>query len=306
MNQLTLSDGAAGKARHISNTEGRKFADRSLPEGSQFLRQLMNCVQDGIAMLDCDFHIVAVNDSMSYWYEKKLPFVGKKCFGVFHDRRLRCENCPVAEALEKKRMSSCNVSYSVCGKEIGMQTVYAVPMLDENGEVRGVLEYVRDISLLEQIKHGAAAREDELRLLESKNNFLISLLRQSEEEKRLHEEGQRRLAEKFILPELEKLKLDVPQCGGRAEILKSLVRELVGGGTSGGAGYINFTPREMEIAELIKAGKSTKEIASELFVSVKDVEFHRQNIRKKLGLERSDRYKGNLRSCLLSPAFSKL
>jgi DNA-binding NarL/FixJ family response regulator len=45
-----------------------------------------------------------------------------------------------------------------------------------------------------------------------------------------------------------------------------------------------LTQREREVLQLIAEGKSTKEIASTLFLSVKTVETHRQNIMEKLNL----------------------
>jgi len=59
----------------------------------------------------------------------------------------------------------------------------------------------------------------------------------------------------------------------------------------------SFTPQEMQIINLIKQGKKSKEIAEMLNASVKTVETHRNNIRKKLGLVRA---KVNLRSHILN------
>jgi DNA-binding NarL/FixJ family response regulator len=47
----------------------------------------------------------------------------------------------------------------------------------------------------------------------------------------------------------------------------------------------NLSKREIEIAKLIKEGMSSKEVASELGISLKTVEVHRYNILKKLHLK---------------------
>ncbi len=58
-----------------------------------------------------------------------------------------------------------------------------------------------------------------------------------------------------------------------------------------------LTAREIEIAALVKEGKSTKEMAERMNVSTKTVEFHRNKLRDKLGLKKK---KVNLRSHLLT------
>jgi DNA-binding CsgD family transcriptional regulator len=61
--------------------------------------------------------------------------------------------------------------------------------------------------------------------------------------------------------------------------------------------YYNLTPREIQIANLIKIGKTNKEMADIVCLSVKTIEFHRDNLRKKLRLRNQ---KINLRTHLLS------
>jgi DNA-binding NarL/FixJ family response regulator len=53
------------------------------------------------------------------------------------------------------------------------------------------------------------------------------------------------------------------------------------------AGVNTLTEREMEIINLIKKGSSSKEISTDLQISLKTVEVHRHNILKKLNLKNS-------------------
>jgi PAS domain S-box-containing protein len=61
--------------------------------------------------------------------------------------------------------------------------------------------------------------------------------------------------------------------------------------------YLNLTHREVQIASLVKEGKSAKEIAELLNIATKTVLFHRNSLRNKLGLKNQ---KANLRAHLLT------
>jgi DNA-binding NarL/FixJ family response regulator len=47
---------------------------------------------------------------------------------------------------------------------------------------------------------------------------------------------------------------------------------------------IDFSPRELQIIHLLMAGETNKEIAIELCIGVKTVEFHLGNIYSKMGV----------------------
>jgi DNA-binding NarL/FixJ family response regulator len=64
----------------------------------------------------------------------------------------------------------------------------------------------------------------------------------------------------------------------------TLVRDYVERGGQGEEQFDVLTPRELEVLKLIAEAHTSKEIASALFISIKTVERHRQNILEKLGM----------------------
>jgi len=71
-----------------------------------------------------------------------------------------------------------------------------------------------------------------------------------------------------------------------SERMSSLILEIFSGGRRdvGASPVGRLTDREFGIFQLIGQGKGTREIAGHLHLSVKTVEVHRTNIKKKLGL----------------------
>lgn len=77
---------------------------------------------------------------------------------------------------------------------------------------------------------------------------------------------------------------------GRMFISQDLIEMVVSGYVNEGAKKINFesevlSVREREILQMLAEGRSNKEVADGLHISIKTVETHRANIMKKLGLK---------------------
>lgn len=107
----------------------------------------------------------------------------------------------------------------------------------------------------------------------------------------------------LILPYLENLLRSRlgPDQRAQAEIIQSNLLNLVSQFTKRlSAANLGLTPKELQVANLVRDGKSTKDIAELMRLSPRAIVFHRQNIRRKMGLHN---HKGkNLRSALLSLA----
>ena len=139
---------------------------------------------------------------------------------------------------------------------------------------KNILE--KDIKLKRQAKN-----------LEEMNVALKILLEQRDKEKADFKENLLMSTKKLIFPYIEKLqnnRLD-EESRTYVNIIKSNLEEIIAPiSETLSSKYLDLTPSEIQVANLIKQGKTSKEIALMLHVSPKAVSFHRGNIRKKLGL----------------------
>jgi PAS domain S-box-containing protein len=147
-------------------------------------------------------------------------------------------------------------------------------------------------------------REKELKAqslhLQEVNTALKVLLKQREDDRKEFGEVVRSNVKELISPYLEQLKKGrlTPTQKALADILESNLGNIISPFISQlSSNYINLTPTEIRVANLVKEGKTNKEIAALLYLSKNTILFHRHNIRTKLGLRRS---KKNLRSHLLA------
>jgi DNA-binding CsgD family transcriptional regulator len=49
--------------------------------------------------------------------------------------------------------------------------------------------------------------------------------------------------------------------------------------------FLRLSPAELEVSSLVRQGKNTKEIAEIMNLAESTIDFHRDNIRKKLGIK---------------------
>jgi len=180
----------------------------------------------------------------------------------------------------------------------------ASPLYDSRGNVVGAIESIRDITDRKLAEEAVQKRGKELEIktqeLEELNAALRVLLKRREEDRDELEERMLLNIQKLVLPYLEKLKtsrLD-PRDASHLNILESNLKDLISPFARRlSTRYINLTSREIQIANFIKEGLTSKEIAEILHVSPSAVNIHRYRIRKKMGINNN---KHNLQAFLSS------
>ncbi|HNY66643.1 MAG TPA: LuxR C-terminal-related transcriptional regulator, partial [Deltaproteobacteria bacterium] len=170
--------------------------------------------------------------------------------------------------------------------------------------VRTNIRLKKEVEERKLAQESLVQKEEELKLkslnLEEANTALKVLLKRGEQDKKELEEKVLSNIRELALPYLEKLKasdLNDKQMTF-VQLLESNLNQIVSPFLQKlSSQYLNLTPTEIQVANLVREGKSTKEISDILNISKRAVEFHRNNIRDKLGLKKE---KTNLRSYLLS------
>ncbi|MEW6616771.1 MAG: PAS domain S-box protein [Thermodesulfobacteriota bacterium] len=163
-----------------------------------------------------------------------------------------------------------------------------------------------DVSEKKRGEHVLRQREADLQIktksLEEMNTALKVLLRRREEDRTEIEEKILINVKELVSPFLEKLKSTKlhPRQLAYIDILESNLKNIISPFSRKlSSTYLSLTPTEIQIANLVKQGKTAKEIAELMNVSTGTIEGHRKNLRLKLGIKNK---KANLRSFLLSLA----
>jgi PAS domain S-box-containing protein len=173
-----------------------------------------------------------------------------------------------------------------------------------DGSTLGYQGIVRDITERKKTEQALREREEELKIkatnLKEAVTALRVLLKRRDEDKIELEENLLSNVKELVVPFLEKVKktpLD-PKQVAYIDILESNLNDIISPFLRKlSSKYLNISPTEIQVANLVKQGKTTKEIAESLNSSTRAIEFHRNNLRNKLGLKNK---KANLRSYLLS------
>jgi DNA-binding CsgD family transcriptional regulator len=261
-------------------------------EFEQFFTYIFNSSPDGISILDLDFTILGVNTTMERWYAHAGDIVGRKCHAVYHGRAAPCERCPSAACLTTGRPQAGIVPYEGPDRVRGTQDLSAFPMFDDAGKVFCIIEYVREISDLDEesrtVENLKRRIQYQDQTLQEQETALEVLLRRTDRAERrvAHDVAVNLSASVGPLIARLKERLAGTDHAADIEVLESRLRRIASP-LMGRLATLHqeFTPREREIAAMVLEGKTSKGIAEKLCLTLKAVDFHRMNIRKKLHME---------------------
>lgn len=168
--------------------------------------------------------------------------------------------------------------------------LYAAEVVEINGR-DCLLAVTRDITEKKEREAALRATSEQLRREHSdatrKNIALNEVLEHLEQEKTAFRHELSANVENLLRPIVEKLRAQDGRLSTQdTELMSSGLDAIVGHDIDQYQNNLSkLTPRELDISELIRQGRTSKEIADELGLSDQTIHKHRQSIRRKLQLD---------------------
>ncbi len=286
-------------AKELALNKSKNNSDRL---NLQYLKAFLNNTNMPIFLKDADFKYIFMNPQLGRFAHVDHSLVnGKDDFVIFSKEIAQLFRSQDEEVVRRKILVEFEETIDLPG---GVQTFMTAkfPLIDSEGKVYAVGGVCTDITprklAEEELQKAHAELEQRVlertaqisrqseRLMET-NVALNVLLEKRQEDKKELEEKMIFNFEKLIYPYLEKLKTESNQ--DSRESIIAIIRSNLDETTSSFAHkrkdyFSKLTPAQIQIADMIKQGKTTKEIASFLNLSPLTIARHRQEIRKRLSL----------------------
>jgi len=292
----------------LLDTTDYKRAEEALRESEQRWMDIIDFLPDATMAIDLEGKIIAWNRAMEEMtgvtakdmmgkgnYEYVIPF-----YGI---RR------PVLVDLVLEPDQKIERHYSILKKEKDLVIVEAwvpclkgrqaylwgkaSPFYDGKGNIVGAIESIRDITERKNDEEILRKREKDLELkrgeLQDVNTALRVLLKQRDGDRSEMEEKILSNIKLLVLPLIEKLKsYSDPKVVSCVNVIDSNLQDIISPFSYKlSSKFLNMSNKEIAVANLIKEEKTTKEITEILNSSLGTINVHRCNIRKKLGLTKT-------------------
>ena len=131
----------------------RKTAERaffktqlSLIEERDRLNKIAASIGAGLSLVDRDFKIVWVNETMEKWFGKLDTIKGMQCYEAYQARHAICDGCPTKLTFETGEIHTAEQRLIFENGKIMDFSLICTPLKNERGEVEQVLELTLDIT----------------------------------------------------------------------------------------------------------------------------------------------------------------
>jgi len=280
-------------------------SEEALRKSEEKYRKILETIQEAYYEVDIAGNFTFFNDSLC----RITGYPREELMGMNNRDHMEKENAKRLFEEANKVFTTGKPSkayeYEIIQKDGSRRYIETSISLMKNSMKRpvGLRGIVRDVTERRQFMKALEARERELEAktanLQEMNTALKVLLDKREEDRWELEKRILYNVKEMAQPYVDKLKeeLSDERLQSYVNILESNLEDIVSPlSWKLTAKNLNLTPQELQVANLIRRGKSTKHISRLMGLSIRTVEFHRKNIRKKMGLVNRNK---SLRSHLL-------
>jgi PAS domain S-box-containing protein len=294
----TIPDTQKTIASFLDITEQKKM-EVALKESEAKYRHIFENAMEGIFQTSIDGEILSANPSFAGLFGYRSPKDIMKTikdirYEIYADEGQRNE---LRRLLDKQGFVR---NFEVqCRRKDGQRIWISLNIRVARDSDNKILFYEGTLVDITERKKVQEDLQNKSRSLEETNAALRVLLKQRDEDKTDLEAKVLHNIQELVLPYVDKLRAGQPDKDTViVDIIESNLNEILSPFIKSMASrYTNFTPKEIQIADLMKKGKTTKEISQILNLSPRTIDIHRYNIRRKLNINKK---KVNLQSYLLT------
>jgi len=287
-------DRIVGAIETLQDITAKRIAEQELRASESRYRQLFESANDAIFVLKDGLIVDGNQKALDLFHSSRKAIIGLSPMDLSTDTqpdgRLSKDEVERRHALVLENISQffewrfLRQDGSLFDAEVSL-TRYNV-----SDDPRG-LAIIRDITdrkkMIRALEESENTLNEKSTYLEKVNQALKASLDHREVEKRAVEENMLINLKRFVYPYLEEL--EACRLGSDAsayvKIIQTNLNDMVARfSRTAFSQYIDLTPTEVRIADFIRAGKNTKEIAELMTLSPSSIQWHRKNIRQKLGL----------------------
>lgn len=296
---VAMIPGTAKSIASFFDLSERKKIEAARAESEKKYRDIFERATEGIFQISLEGKVLAGNPAFAHTMGYKSP---AEMIASINDVNYELYSDPNQRAELKRRMEEKGQVKDFemeCRRPDGKRMWISTNMTAVRDEAGKDLFYEGTLVDITERKKMEEEIRSKTESLEETNAALRVLLKHREKDNTDLEEKIIGNVRELVLPYVERLiESKSARDSSLARIVESNLNDILTPFIKNMAvKYANFTPKEIQIADLMKKGKSTKEIAQILCLSARTVDVHRYKIRDKLGIKNK---KVNLQSYLLS------
>ncbi|MEE9911548.1 MAG: PAS domain S-box protein [Deltaproteobacteria bacterium] len=273
-----------------------KDAERKLTESESFYRTLFETTGNATIIIEDDMTVSLVNSEFEKLTGyKKEDWEGKKKWIEFVAGKEDLKRLTHYHQLRRKNPALVprNYEYRMRDSQGRIRNIYCTVDM-----IPGTSKSFSSFTDITEIRNAEQELSRKSQKLEDLNTALTVLLNKRSEDLEETRNSILSNVKELILPYLEMMKQSSmdQKSMNLVELIEANLKEIVSPFTNKlSSQYMNLTPKEIQIANFIKEGKTSKEIAEMMNLSKSAIDVHRYRLRRKLGL---NSIKTNLQSHL--------